>query len=78
MTERNPSEVLDDEQPDPPPPGGPELDPAGAGDDELQQEPVHVDTMAPDDWEPPPGFEPADPPAPSEPDDPTPSQEEDD
>jgi hypothetical protein len=36
----------------PPPEDGPDLDPAGAEDDELQNEPVHVDNQMPTD---PPG-----------------------
>ena len=50
MTER--PEVPDQEEPIPPPEEGPELDPAGAEDDELENEPVHVDDQVPTD---PPG-----------------------
>lgn len=52
MSEQPPVEPAPDLEPvepapEPPPEGGPELDPAGAGDDELVNEPVHVDTMVP-------------------------------
>jgi hypothetical protein len=53
MTSEHPEIPPEDEPPeldpgeDGPPVAGPELDPAGAGDDELQNEPVHVDTMVP-------------------------------
>jgi len=43
-----------DQEPEPPPEAGPELDPALADDDELENEPVHVDDQVPTD---PPGDE---------------------
>jgi hypothetical protein len=39
-------------EPEPPPEDGPDLDPAGADDDELENEPVHTDDQVPTD---PPG-----------------------
>ena len=44
-------DVPDGEE-EPPPEAGPEVDPALADDDELENEPVHVDDQAPTD---PPG-----------------------
>jgi hypothetical protein len=44
MTERP---EVPDQEPEPPPEEGPELDPAGAEDDELENEPVHVDNQVP-------------------------------
>jgi hypothetical protein len=41
-----------DQEPEPPEESGPEVDPALADDDELENEPVHVDDQAPTD---PPG-----------------------
>ena len=41
-----------DQEPEPPEEGGPELDPGLADDDELENEPVHVDDQVPTD---PPG-----------------------
>jgi len=56
MTERpetpDPEPEPPETEPEPPPEDGPEDDPAGADDDELENEPVHVDDQVPTD---PPG-----------------------
>ena len=50
MTEQ--PETPETPEPEPPPESGPDDDPAGAEDDELENEPVHVDNQVPTD---PPG-----------------------
>ena len=50
MSERpeDPEELL---EPEPPPEAGPDLDPAGADDQDIAGPPPHIDTMKPPDLE---------------------------